>query len=152
DQPQPGSSTFQTTFSVGLHVSGSVAPSPRPSTWAPRNCGQFLVSLEAARARTKANNPAQASCFMSVVPRRSDGEDGLSSDVVSHVSPCCSQRHVVVIANALEHEEGCRALAAVNDQMGAARCHTVGLTRTEPHLLFRVAQEEPDGPLDDVKR
>ena len=31
DQPHPGRSVFQTTFSVALQVSGSVAPSARPS-------------------------------------------------------------------------------------------------------------------------
>src|SRR5262245_33381562 len=62
------------------------------------------------------------------------------------------ERDVVVLADALEHEKRRRDLAAVRDQMRTARYHTIGLTRTEPHFLFRVAQEEPDRPLDDVER
>src|SRR5262245_40001199 len=54
DQPQPGISAFQTTFSVVLQVSGSVSPSAKPSTCAPRNCGQLIVSADTTFAEMEA--------------------------------------------------------------------------------------------------
>src|SRR5262245_47407851 len=64
DQPQPGKSVFQTTFSVVLQDSGSVVPSPRPSTCAPRNCGQFLVWAETTETRNNPRNAEKVVAFM----------------------------------------------------------------------------------------
>ena len=64
DQPQPGMSVFQTTFSVSLHVSGSVLPSPSPSDCAPRNCGQLIVSAEKADMTVNTINDVPANNLM----------------------------------------------------------------------------------------
>src|SRR6185436_1616270 len=52
------------------------------------------------------------------------------------------QRHVVVLADALEHEKGRRALAAIGDEVRAAGAHRVRLAGRQAHLFLRVAKEE----------
>src|SRR5262245_37317875 len=46
------------------------------------------------------------------------------------------KRDVVVFADALQHEEGSRAIAAVGDEVRATRADGVRLTRPEPDLLL----------------
>src|SRR5262245_39590893 len=67
DQPQPGRSVFQTTFSVVLHCSGSVSPSANPSAFAPRNWGQFVVSARRTEAKLEATSNKKATCRMVVL-------------------------------------------------------------------------------------
>ena len=64
-QPWPGTSTFQATFSVRFHVSGSAASSAIAPEVAPRNRGQFspasLVCPDAPGAAVSASaRPAAA--------------------------------------------------------------------------------------------
>src|SRR5580658_8688009 len=50
DQPEPGTSTFQTTFSVADHLSGSAGSSATPVDPGPRNCGQLSLAGSGAIA------------------------------------------------------------------------------------------------------
>src|SRR5580658_4932383 len=52
DQPEPGTSTFQTTFSVADHLSGSAGSSTTPVDPGPRNCGQLSFANSGASANT----------------------------------------------------------------------------------------------------
>src|SRR2546428_6347082 len=76
--------------------------------------------------------------------------DSVTCTIVRRLSSSY-ERHVVVLANALQHEEGCRAIPTIGDEVRAARSDGIGISWAEPHLLFGFAQEESDLPLDDVE-
>jgi len=57
----------------------------------------------------------------------------------------------VVLADALQDEEGRRAVAVVGDQMRAARAHGIRLSGLEADVLLGVAQEDAQSPLEDVE-
>src|SRR5690242_3626752 len=61
------------------------------------------------------------------------------------------QRDVVVLADSLKHKKGCRALAAVGDEMGAARLNGVALAGAQAHLFLRLLQEDAQLALEDVE-
>src|SRR5580700_9914241 len=52
DHPDPGMSTFQRTFSVADHLSGSAGSSTTPVDPGPRNCGQLSLATNGASANT----------------------------------------------------------------------------------------------------
>src|SRR2546427_1279733 len=62
------------------------------------------------------------------------------------------QRHVVVFADALEHEEHRRGVAAVGHEMRSPRRDRVGLARIQAHLFLRIAQKQAQAALQDVER
>src|SRR5437016_13674439 len=62
------------------------------------------------------------------------------------------ERDVIVLADALKHEEGCRAISSIGDEVRATRSDSIGLTGAESHLLLRFTQEEPKVSLDDIER
>jgi hypothetical protein len=59
---------------------------------------------------------------------------------------------VIILAAALKHEEGRRPLPAVGDLVRATRPDTVSIAGAEPRYFLRLAQREPEMPLDDVER
>src|SRR5438445_7970885 len=61
------------------------------------------------------------------------------------------QRDVVVLADPLQHEERRRALAGVGDEVWPAGAYGVRFTRPQPHVLLRVAQEDPQLACEHVK-
>ena len=63
-----------------------------------------------------------------------------------------AQGDEVVFADALQHEEGRRDVAAVGDQVRAARGNGVGLARCERDLLVRFLQEDAQPPLEHIER
>src|SRR5436309_7838729 len=62
-----------------------------------------------------------------------------------------SQRDEVVLAEALQDEEGRRAVAAVGHQVRPSRRDGVRLAGSEVHLLLGIAQEQPHPALQDVE-
>src|SRR4029450_8858993 len=62
------------------------------------------------------------------------------------------QRHVVVLADALQHEEGRGRFARVRDEVRPPGPDGVGLSRREAHLFLRVAQEDAEPALQHVER
>ena len=63
-----------------------------------------------------------------------------------------NKRNVIVLADALKHQKGCRAISAIDDKVRAARWDGIGITGAEPHLLLGFAQEDSELSLDDVER
>src|SRR5882762_1795706 len=61
------------------------------------------------------------------------------------------QRDVVVLAEALQHEERRRALPGVGDEVWPAGAYGVRFTRPQPHVLLRLAQEDPQLALEHVE-
>ena len=62
------------------------------------------------------------------------------------------ERNVIVLADALQNEEGRRALSAIGDEVRPARPNRIGVTGAEMHLLLGLAQEELEASLNDVER
>src|ERR1041384_6603805 len=58
----------------------------------------------------------------------------------------------VVLAEALEHEEGGRAFPGVGDEVRPARRHRVGFARLQRHVLLRILHEDADRSLQHVER
>lgn len=105
---------------------------------------EFFQSLAAARVVMEVRTHSAwargvvASCGHEVLvanPRHSGGE-----------------RHVIVLADALEHEERRGAVASIGDQMRTARPDGIGVAGTEPHLLLGLPQEQSEASLQDVER
>jgi hypothetical protein len=63
-----------------------------------------------------------------------------------------NERDVIVLADALKHEEGCGVIPAIGDKVRTAGSDRIGIAGVEPYLLLRFAQEQPDLSLDDVER
>src|SRR5712691_4512733 len=61
------------------------------------------------------------------------------------------QRDKIVFADALQHEEGRRGVAAVDDEVRALRPDRERLAGPDAHLLLGVAQEDADLPLEHVE-
>src|SRR5688572_29202616 len=61
------------------------------------------------------------------------------------------QRDEIVFAYSLQDEEGRRGLAAVGDEVRAARRHRIGLAGLEAHLLLGVLEEDSQAPLQDIE-
>jgi hypothetical protein len=61
---------------------------------------------------------------------------------VGGVAPS-GQRDEVVLADALQDEEGRGTLAGIRHQVGTAGAHGVGLAGREPDLVLGIAQEQP---------
>src|SRR5215510_12682151 len=61
------------------------------------------------------------------------------------------QRNVVVLADALEHEEGGGGFAAIGDEMGPTGPHRVSLAGAETPLLLRIPQKQTDVALQNVE-
>src|SRR5438552_14597885 len=105
-------------------------------TWPPNlNGGPDMApkppTLGAAReTRAAPRQPPQRSSRPGEKPRR-------SSFTASR------QRDVVVLADPLQHEERRRALPGVGDEVRPAGAYGVRVTRLQPHVLLRLAQEDP---------
>src|SRR5712692_9539851 len=62
------------------------------------------------------------------------------------------QRDKIVFADALQHEEARRGVAAVDHEVRALRPDRERLAGPEAHLLLGIAQEDADLPLEHVER
>src|SRR5580658_10041273 len=69
DQPEPGTSTFQTTFSVADHLSGSAGSSTTPVDPGPRNCGQLSAASSGA-SRSAVTIALRKTNFILILPAR----------------------------------------------------------------------------------
>src|SRR5688500_14641373 len=58
DEPGPGNSTFQATFSLGPHLRGMALSALVPSPRGPRKRGQSSERREEVRARTRMSEPS----------------------------------------------------------------------------------------------
>jgi len=56
------------------------------------------------------------------------------------------ERNVIVLADTLKQEEGCRAIPSIGDEVRAARSDRIGIAGADLHLLLRYAQDEPEVP------
>jgi len=68
------------------------------------------------------------------------------------LAPLLNERNVIVFADALQHQEGRRAVPTIGDEVWPARANTICLAGGEPDLLFGIAQEESQVSLDHVER
>ena len=91
----------------------------------------------------------QSVAFVDMLPRNATGKvlkRELRTQFVGHGrrprSPSLRQRYVVVLAHALQDQEGERTLAGVGHQMRAPGHRSVGLAGFQPDLLLRVLQEQ----------
>src|SRR6266513_5276 len=73
------------------------------------------------------------------------------SNAPSRANRTLDERHKVVFTDALQHEEGRRAVAAIGDEVRAAGLDRVRATGAEPDLLLGIAQEEPEVSLQHVE-
>src|SRR6266480_3709551 len=74
------------------------------------------------------------------------------SNAPSRANRTLDERHKVVFTDALQHEKGRRAVAAIGDEVRAAGLDRVRVAGAEPDLLLGIAQEEPQVSLQHVER
>jgi len=58
----------------------------------------------------------------------------------AHSCGLLHERNVIVLADALQNEEGRRAVPAIGDEVRPARLNRIGVARAEMHLLLEFAQ------------
>ena len=74
---------------------------------------------------------------------------GMPADASSEPS---NQRHVVVVAHPLQHQERHRGVAGVGDEMRAARADGMALPGLQAQILLGILQKETHLPLQDIER
>src|SRR5438094_2157925 len=74
------------------------------------------------------------------------------SNAPSRANRTLDERNKIVFTDALQHEEGRRALPAIGDEVRAAGLDRVRVAGAEPDLLLGIAQEEPQVSLQHVER
>src|SRR6266850_6956399 len=74
------------------------------------------------------------------------------SNAPSRANRTLDERHKVVFTDALQHEEGRRAVPAIGDEVRAAGLDRIRVAGAEPDLLLGIAQEQPEVSLQHVER
>jgi hypothetical protein len=63
-----------------------------------------------------------------------------------------SERHEIVLADALKHEKYRGRFACISDEVGALRGDGKGLASRQAHLFLRLLEKDSDYSLQDVER
>src|SRR5712692_7990164 len=125
----------------GRRASGSISHS---------RC-QFWRMKGVTKSSTKARQLARISRCSSDRLRSIVSMTGVFYRMPSVLRSASGQRDKIVFADALQHEEARRGVAAVDHEVRALRPDRERLAGPEAHLLLGIAQEDADLPLEHVE-